>query len=231
MPRWPIVLSIPHAGLDVPPELEGGLLLDRAGLLRESDQGSERIYLPMESRVAAVSTFAYSRTLVDPNRAPDARGANGVVKTSTFAGENVFDKPPDEATIALVVKRYHAPYQQELARLAKGLSLGIDCHLMAPRGPALGPDPGEHRPRACLGIADGTCPRPWAELFASKLAQAFQGPAVINHPFPGGYLTRSQPGGIPWIQLELNAGNFMSTEHKAKAFDEALTGFCETIFD
>lgn len=124
MPHWPIVLSIPHAGLLVPPELEDGLLLDGAALLHESDEGSELIYQAVESRVAAIRSFAYSRTL-------------------------------------------------------------------SPR----------------------------------------TGPATINHPFPGGYLTRSQPGGIPWVQLELNAGSFMSTEQKTQAFEAALIGLCETIFD
>jgi len=228
--RWPLLISVPHAGTRVPDELVDLVAVSPEQLLADSDEAADRIYLPLADAVSGLVTCDVSRTLIDVNRAHNDRRPNGVVKARTFAGRPVFHRPPDPGLVDRLVARYHRPYHRSLARLAARARLGVDCHVMSAVGPKVAGDAGRPRPRICLGFADGTCPRPWVDVLADCLGQALGAEPSLNVPFRGGYIVRSRPGGIPWIQIELNGGDWLETNAKRDGVRTALGALCQTLF-
>ena len=108
--------------------------------------------------------------------------------------------------------------------------LGLDCHTMAAVGPPMGPDPGQERPWVCLSHADGICPAAWLETMADCFRETFGDHVAINEPFRGGYIIRSHAEELPWIQVELSRGDFLSIAEKRQRVLQAITRFCEITF-
>ena len=94
----PIAIWVPHAGLEVPPELEERCLLDREEIVADGDGGAREIYA-IDGEVAFFLTTAVARVVVDLNRPIDDRGGDGVVKTHTVQGDPVWREPLDEPTV------------------------------------------------------------------------------------------------------------------------------------
>jgi formiminoglutamase len=225
----PLLLSVPHAGLRVPHEVEPYCRLTEREIAEDGDVGAAEIYA-LEPRVAAFLTTDVARAIVDLNRAPDDRRADGVVKTHTCWNVAVYREPLTEQTVQILLDRYYHPYHARLRDLAGGsLLLGVDCHTMAAEGPPVGPDPGVERPWVCLSNGDGTCPQPWIERMARCFEEAFDGPVRINDPFRGGYITRSHAAEMPWIQLELSRAPFLGPDEKRRRVSMALDDWCQRV--
>lgn len=225
MKRLPLLISVPHAGLRVPDEVAGLCLLSRADLIAESDEGAAEIYGPLRGQVQGLVTTPISRVVIDPNRAADDWRPGGVIRMRTFKRKPVWGVKPEAALVDRLIDRYWRPYHRALTRRAEGARLGIDCHVMSAVGPSTAGDAGQPRPLVCLGVADGTCPRDWTRAVVVCLERAFDAEVSINIPFRGGYITRSRPGGIPWVQLELSASDWLSTAEKAARVHAALEAF------
>ena len=222
----PLLVSVPHAGLRVPAEVESYCVLTPREIEQDGDEGAAEIYA-IESEVEAYVTTDVARAVVDLNRAVDDRRPDGVVKTHTCWNVPVYRPFPPEDVIASLLDRYYHPYHAELTRLAgPRVRLGVDCHTMAASGPPIGPDPGAERPQACVSNADGTCPRDWIEGMASALRRFLPGAVTINEPFRGGYITRTHSREMPWVQLELSRAPFMGNSDKRRAVLDALTVWC-----
>lgn len=220
----PLLISVPHAGLSVPPEVETIFRLTHAQVVADGDEGAAEIYAVLRPNVQRFVTTSVARAVVDLNRAPDDRRLDGVIKTHTCWMEPVYLEAPDEATVARLLARYHAPYHESLTRLAdSGVIAGIDCHTMAEFAPPVAPKPGEKRPWVCLSNGDGaTCPGGWFERLGECLADAFDGNVSLNDPFKGGYIVRSHASEMPWIQLELSRADFMENVEKGERVLRAL---------
>lgn len=209
----PLLLSVPHAGLWIPPEAEPYCILSRSEIVEDGDEGADEVYA-FESEVAAFVTTEVARAIVDMNRAEDDRRADGVVKTHTCWNVPVYREFPPGEAVERMLDRYYRPYHARLSELASSVRLGIDCHTMAAKGPPIGPGPGIERPWVCLSNADGTCPNEWVERLASALERAFGANVKINDPFKGGYIIRSHSRELPWVQLELSRAPFLSNAEK-----------------
>ena len=218
----PLLISVPHAGIRIPPEVEGLCILNEEEIVRDGDEGADRIYYPLKERVTAFVTTDIARAIVDINRAEGDRSKDGVVKTHTCWDVPVYEKELESEMVRTLIEKYHRPYHKELTRFAEDVILGVDCHTMAAQGPPIGPDSGVIRPHLCLSDYGGTCPREWTLSLAACLEQAFGTKVSINDPFRGGYIIRSHAKEIPWIQLELSRGHFMSHEEKSECVHEAL---------
>jgi formiminoglutamase len=152
-----------------------------------------------------------------------------VVKTHTCWNVLVYREFPPETVVKQLLDRYYYPYHARLKELAaSNVQLGVDLHTMAANGPPVGPDPGRERPWVCLSNGNGTtCPRDWIEALKACFEDGF-GPNVrINDPFKGGFITRTHFAELPWIQVELLRGSFMSNHEKRNAVLSALTQWCE----
>jgi formiminoglutamase len=226
--RLPLLLSVPHAGLTIPPEAEPYCVLTPEEIAEDGDEGAREIYT-LEEEVLGFVTTEIARAIVDMNRSEGDRRRDGVVKTHTCWNVPVYrDFPPDDV-IESLLERYHRPYHRALRESVNpDVLLGIDCHTMAAAGPPVGPDPGKERPAVCLGNADGTCPADWLDSLGDCLASAFGLEVSKNRPFKGGHIVRSRPGGIPWVLLELSRGDFMSGEEKRACVLEGLRKWCRS---
>jgi formiminoglutamase len=219
----PVLLSVPHGGLVVPPEVEDLCVLTPEQIARDGDEGAAAIYaLAQEVAVHVAPTVA--RAIVDLNRSPDDFSKDGVVKTHTCWDEPVYRRPPTPETRARLLERYWRPYHAELSRHAsRDVLLAIDCHTMAATAPPVGPDPGAERPAICLSDGDGaTCPADLFGRLARALERSFEAPVSRNVPFAGGYTVRAHAHELPWVQLELSRAPFASFEQKRERVLAAL---------
>ncbi|GBC61842.1 N-formylglutamate amidohydrolase [Desulfonema ishimotonii] len=227
--KLPILISVPHAGETIPPEVADRCILTPEQIMADSDGGASEIYA-LEDLVECFMTTHIARAITDLNRAPDDRRGDGVVKTHTCNLEAVYSTFPDAGTVQLLLDRYYHPYHQELTSLANsGIVLGVDCHTMAAIGPPVGPDPGGERPRICISNGDGTCPDDWFESLGDCLAEIFDGSVRLNSPFTGGYITRRHAPEMPWVQLELSRAPFMSNSDKRSGVLESLRRWLSII--
>jgi formiminoglutamase len=222
----PLLLSVPHAGLRVPPEAEPYCILTPQQIAEDGDQGAAEIYA-LQSEVVAYQTTDVARAIVDLNRSPDDRRPDGVVKTHTCWNVPVYREFPPEEVVDALLERYYWPYQQGLSGLvSRETILGLDCHTMLAKGPPIGPGPGIERPWICLSNGEGTCPQPWIESLRACFQEGFDGPVTINDPFRGGYITRTHSTELPWVQLELSRAPFLDWAGKRQRVLAALKSWC-----
>ena len=97
----PFLVSIPHAGLSVPPELKGLCILKELDTIKDSDEGASEIYYPLRNEVTAFVTTDIARAIVDMNRKEDDWGKDGVIKTHTCWDVPIYSEPlPPESDIS-----------------------------------------------------------------------------------------------------------------------------------
>ena len=228
--KLPLLVSVPHAGLWVPPEARPYCRLSPAERLEDGDVGAAEIYWGLERSMVAFATTDIARAIVDLNREEDDRRRDGVVKTHTCWDVPVYREPLPETVRNALLERYHRPYHARLSELGgSGARLGVDCHTMAAMGPPVGPDPGKVRPAACLSHADGTCPEEWIQMLQECLTRSLERDVRINDPFRGGHIIRNHASELPWIQLELSREAYLGNEEKAARVLAALEELCRRI--
>lgn len=215
MSMVPVIISIPHGGLGVPPEIRRLTGLSRRDLMWDGDAGTRDIYRISMPGIRVVEAVI-ARAFVDVNRDPGKRPPrypDGVVKTITTYGKPVYREGsfPGRFTVDCLLERYYRPYHETLRRLARSgaFQLGLDCHSMADRSPPVSKQPGLRRPLVNLGDDGGrACPPALTRRLVEIFCGVFRLPpdqVTINHPFRGGFITRSHGGHpLPWIQVEIN---------------------------
>lgn len=237
--RLPLVLSIPHGGLQVPAEVEGELNATEHDILADGDAHTAELY-DLEAQVKHSVTARVARAIVDLNRAPDDRppdNPDGVVKTQTVHGVTLYRRPLPDAVAEELIRRYHAPYHERLEALAHqgDVVVGIDCHSMLAQPPPGFRDPAP-RPSFCVSNAEGrTAPDAHVTALCDALRTAFRLPADevrANDPFLGGYIVRRHgAGAVPWLQLEINRAMYLDpdTLHPLPGLAEMRDGLLEAL--
>jgi formiminoglutamase len=153
------LLSVPHAGLEVPEEARAYCVLTLEQIAEDGDEGAREIY-DLEIEVEAFVTTDVARAIIDLNRAEDDRRPDGVVKTHTCFNVPVYDPFLPEGVIEALLERYYRTYHARLRDVASGgVRLGVDCHTMLAIGPPIGPGAGEERPAVCLSSPSGSTSR------------------------------------------------------------------------
>ncbi|HEY4547174.1 MAG TPA: N-formylglutamate deformylase [Pedomonas sp.] len=219
----PLLVSIPHAGTQLPAELAQRLSAP-ARAVPDTDWHVEKLYAFAAQMGASVLKANYSRYVVDLNRPTDGallypgQRETGLCPLMTFADVPLY-APSDEPgadEIASRVEQYWKPYHDKLAatlaalRQQHGYALLWDAHSIRAEVPVLF----EGRlPDFNLGTGGGTsCPPEIASelLAAAQRADGFS--AVLNGRFKGGYITRhyGRPEeNILAVQLELTQSAYM----------------------
>jgi N-formylglutamate amidohydrolase len=223
----PLLLSVPHAGLIIPPEVENICALSKKEIVEDGDERAAEIYLPLQKEVSALVTTVVARAILDMNRAEEDRSKDGVVKTHTCWDVPVYRGFPSEEIIAILIERFYRPYHISLTQHAEIAKLGVDCHTMAAQGPPVGPDSGKERPAICISNANFTAPQEWIISLAECFRNAFEMEASINYPFKGGYIISSHAKELPWIQLELSQTPSFTNEEKSSRVIKALGNWCK----
>lgn len=228
--KLPILISSPHAGTEIPPEVEDICLLSNNDIIADGDEQAIEIY-DFQDKVSTFLSTNIARAFVDLNRASDDRRIDGVVKTHTCLGVPIYSEPLSEELIKELLFKYYWPYHNKLSEFASTVKVGIDCHTMRTVGPPVGPDPDKPRPLICLSNADGTCPDNWFFSLAVELERVFQTAVSLNKPFTGGYIIRSHANELPWIQLEFSRTGSLTVEEKRIGVLQALDNWSQEMLE
>ncbi|WP_312242007.1 N-formylglutamate deformylase [Pantoea sp.] len=218
----PLLVSIPHAGTRLTPEVEQGLSEAARGL-PDTDWHIPLLYDFVRDLGASVLIGRYSRFVIDLNRPPDdqplyASATTGLFPETLFDGAPTFapGKTPTAAQrqgyLEAIWHPYHQQIQQELARLKAtfGYALLFDAHSIASVIPRLFDG---RLPDLNIGTNDGaSCSEETATRLRTACEQQTDYSWVINGRFKGGYITRAY--GRPQerqqaVQLELAQCNYM----------------------
>jgi N-formylglutamate amidohydrolase len=218
----PLLLSVPHAGTDMPSDLAERLTPVGRTLL-DTDWEVDRLYPFARELGMTVLRANVSRYVVDLNRdpadAPLYPGARTttVCPTESFEGDPLYERGenPARGEIALRVFTYWQPYHDalaaEIARIRErhGYAIVIDGHSIWGRLPLL--FEGE-LPDVNIGTNRGASCAPWVtETVSAPLAERYPGLALDGR-FTGGYITRhyGKPDeNVHAIQIELNQRTYI----------------------
>jgi formiminoglutamase len=206
----------------VPGELVDRIRISSNDILVDSDAFEREVY-DLGDRVASVVSTDFGRAFVDVNRAYDdlpPDNPDGVIKTHTCYRRPIYKTglAPDRTLVDVLLDKYYRPYHAQIQRaLAEGrprIQLGLDCHTMSEIGPDVAPDPGQSRPKLCLGNAHGkACSQEMIDRLVACFVQAFgfdPSDVTQNRPFAGAFITRHYGGNpIPWIQIEMNQSLYL----------------------
>jgi N-formylglutamate deformylase len=197
----PLVVSMPHIGTEIPPELHGAYV-PRALDVEDADWHLARFYDFLPALGASVLQPRYSRYVIDLNRPPDDApmypGASNteLCPTRFFNGEALYaeGRAPSQQERAGRRERYWQPYHDalaaELARIKElhGFALLWDAHSIRAEIPWLF----EGRlPDLNIGTADGdSADDAIAQAVVDAAAKDKGVSHVLNGRFKGGYITR-----------------------------------------
>lgn len=219
----PLLISMPHAGTYVPPELAARFTVE-ARQVPDTDWHMDRLYGFAKGMGASILVATHSRFVVDLNRPPDGaslypgQSVTGLCPTDTFDDTPIYASGdvPQQAEIDTrrdaVWAPYHAQLRAELDRLraVHGAVVLWDAHSIRSVLPRFFDG---KLPDLNLGTANGESCDPALARELLAIAQAATGyTAVLNGRFKGGHITRhyGQPGqGVHAVQLEMTQCSYM----------------------
>jgi N-formylglutamate deformylase len=228
----PLLISLPHSGTYLPPELIVRLrpqVLD----LPDTDWFVPQLYDFCGALGASVIRATHTRYVVDLNRPPDGtplypgQRETTVCPTETFAGETLYldGANPTSAEISERLSRYWQPYHDQLAALTQELAerhghcVLWDAHSIVSHVPGLFDG---RLPDLNVGTADGrSCSRDLRDRIVGSLNAQQQFTFVVDGRFKGGYITRhyGDPARrIDAVQLEIAQCSYLA-EARTPIFD------------
>jgi N-formylglutamate deformylase len=235
----PLILSMPHAGTEIPGEFAGVFVSDWLAR-KDTDWHMPSLYAFAEELDATILAARISRSVIDLNRDPSGaslypgQATTGLCPTETFDGEPLYqDAPPDEAEIARRRETYFVPYhaalRSEITRLrARHAQVTLyDCHSIRSEIPRLFDGV---LPQFNIGTNGGAACAPALQAGVVAACNVPGFTHVLNGRFKGGWITRhyGQPAaGVHTIQMELACRGYMaeprvvSPENWPSVFDQA----------
>jgi formiminoglutamase len=217
----PLLLSMPHAGLDLR-GLEDRLV--SAWLARkDADWYVPELYAFAEDLDATIVRTDVSRTVIDVNRDPSGQSlypgqaTTELCPTTTFDGEPLYREGavPSEAEIverrAQYFDPYHAALRAEAARLLEQHPRIVvyDCHSIRSAVPRLFEG---LLPHFNIGTNSGKACAPELARGVEKICDQSGFSVVLNGRFKGGYITRSlgaPDARLHAIQMELATRGYL----------------------
>ncbi len=222
----PLLVSLPHVGTVVPPEIAADWT-DEAKALPDTDWHLDELYAFVRQLGVGIMHARLSRYVVDVNRPPDdlplyhGRHYTELCPTRMFTGEPIYceGKTPDAMEIARRRAHYWQPYhdalEQELTRLQArhGYVILWEGHSIKSRLPWLFEGT---LPDLNLGTASGaSCAPELRQALCAALAAQKELTYVADDRFKGGYITRhyGRPEqGRHAVQLEISWSCYMRDE-------------------
>lgn len=209
----PLIISIPHAGTDIPADIAG--LVSPELARRDVDVHVDRLYAFAADMGATLIHSRISRTVIDLNRDPSGQSlypgqaTTGLCPVTSFDGEPLYDVGADPDADEIDRRRatwfdpYHAAITDQIARLrARHPAIVLyDAHSIRSHVPRL--FDGE-LPQYNIGSFGGaSCDAQLTDAIAACCSGRSH---VVNGRFKGGWITRhyGDPArGIHAIQMEL----------------------------
>ena len=219
----PLLVSFPHAGTDIPPELEARMTpaaLQRADV----DWHLPQLYAFARDMRATLLVARHARHVIDLNRPPEdeslypGQDVTGLIPIDTFRKEPLYraGQEPDAAEVRARVARYWQPYHDALRaeldrlRARHGQVVLWEAHSICSVLPRFFAG---RLPDLNLGTAEGRACAPALQT-AVEAQMAAQGEFshVSNGRFKGGHITRhygAPAQGIHALQLEMCQCTYM----------------------
>jgi formiminoglutamase len=218
----PLILSLPHTGTDIPPEIEARFVSPWLAR-KDADWWVEKLYDFATDLGATVVRTAISRSVIDVNRDPSGaslypgQATTELCPTTSFDGEPLYrdGQAPDAAEIAARRGRffdlYHGALTGEIARLRQRHERVVlyEAHSIRSLVPRLFDG---QLPQFNIGTNDGQTCDPALTAAVEAACDASGLSRVTNGRFKGGWTTRryGQPAqGVHAIQMELACRGYM----------------------
>ena len=231
----PVLVEVPHSGLQVPSEIESEIKAAPSAVLRDSDMYVDRLYARAPQNGATLLVSRVSRYVVDLNRGPDevdlaavprhpkARHipARGVVWRAGSDGTPLLRAPLTVEQFSRRLELFYEPYHQKLKEVASqihrrhGQVMILAAHSMPSSGRRrLG---GRQIRRA--DIVPGTRGRSTADERIIDLIEAHFREAGLSvkhdEPYRGGWTTSCYGAprrGQHAVQIELNRALYVDEQ-------------------
>ena len=228
-----LVISVPHAGVFMPPEV-APQLTEAGRAMVDTDWHVDRLYDFAPGLGATLLVATHSRNVVDLNRSPSGgklypgQAETAICPGETFAGEPLYAEPLAPAEMARRIGEYWQPYhaalQAELDRVRArhGRVHLLDAHSIRGEIPRLFAGA---LPDLNFGTNSGASAAPGLVARAIGATKSAGFGQVLDGRFRGGHITRQygRPDmGVHAIQLELAQRCYM---------DEAASAPTAPMFD
>ncbi|CAN5471983.1 N-formylglutamate deformylase [soil metagenome] len=226
--KVPIILSVPHSGVEFPDELKSHFHPELMAQPDDTDWFVHDLYNFAPELGITVVHAKYSRWVIDLNRTPssvplytDGRIITELVpKTDFYANEIYLDKKflPDEAEVERRLELYFYPYYQNIESLLEeriaefGQVLLWDAHSIRRFVPTI-----REQPFPDLILGDNDEKSADIEIIEIALNGLNAGNFGVSHnlPFKGGNITRffgKPENRVHALQLEMAKTNYMDDD-------------------
>ena len=232
-PKVPIIISVPHSGIEFPAEVKDMYLKNQLEILDDTDWFVHDVYDFASELGITVIRAKYSRWVIDLNRDPeskplynDGRIITGICSATNFFGEPIYKDgvTPDQKEVERRLKTYYWPYYKKIESLLEerksefGKALLWDAHSIRHQVETIQKDP---FPDMILGNNDEKTAN--IDLIKNALEKLRNGRFQVNHnsPFKGGHITRyfgKPKNKIHALQLEMNKILYM--DNKEMSYDK-----------
>lgn len=215
--KFPIAISIPHASIFVPKEIQKNLLIGTKDIKNHADLYTEKIYKVNNAHCIEAKI---ARLILDVNRAPDdietecRLQVDGVVVRTTPDGKKIYKNPPNLKKLGDRIDKYHASYHEELEELIhkNECKFLIDGHSMWATGPSALKDAGDARPQICLGNRSYTTCSREQTYFVKCFFENHGYEVAINKPYAGKFILgfHCHRRTLPGIQIEFRRDLYLN---------------------
>jgi N-formylglutamate amidohydrolase len=248
----PVIVEVPHAGLEVDAEALATLVAPALAIGRDADLYVDELYADAPDLGATLLAARMSRYICDLNRAEQdvdretvlgATGRSsphGLIWRSTTDNRASIARPLPRSELERRLQAYYRPYHDKLDELVRqrldryGFVILISGHSMPSRGRDGHDDPGRER----ADVVPGTRQRSTAAAAVidatEDVARRFHFGLAHDDPYRGGHTTvrYGRPAaGIHAIQIELNRRLYMDEQTLAKKPNEfrVVRSFCRAL--
>lgn len=242
--RTGILLSIPHCGISFPNEIRSHFDAEKILYPDDTDWYLEKLYDFAASLGVTVIEAVYSRWVIDLNRTPqnknlynDGRIITALCPKTDFLGDSLYKSrefEPSRNEVDRRLMKYYEPYHRKIDELLEELKnefgevIFWDAHSIRRNVATIQK---EDFPDLILGNNDEATAS--SKIINNTLNALRESGLEVkhNHPFKGGYLTRSKgnpQNKIHALQLEMSKDLYMSNneinydEKKAKEIKKIL---------
>jgi N-formylglutamate deformylase len=226
--KVPVIVSVPHSGVEFPEELKTQYLPEMTAQIDDTDWFVHDLYNFAPELGITLIHARYSRWVIDLNRDPqsaplydDGRIITGLAPSTDFFGREIYvDKRfvPGAREIDRRLKNYYEPYYQKIRSLLEerikefGQVLLWDAHSIRRFVPTIRPEP---FPDLILGDNDEKSAG--KEIIDVALENLKSGRYAVNHnsPFKGGHITRhfgKPEASVHALQLEMAKIHYMEDD-------------------
>ena len=221
-----ILLSIPHCGIEFPKEIKDNYKTDLIQHPDDTDSYLEKLYDFASSMGITVIQAVYSRWVIDLNRTPensslysDGRIITSLCPTTNFFGDKIYTDQslePTSSEVEIRLNKYYYPYHNKIDEILVELKdefknvILWDAHSIRRKVETIQKEP---FPDLILGNNDKKTAS--EKIIKAALATLKDSSFEVyhNHPFKGGYITRSKgkpTKNIHSLQLEMAKDLYMS---------------------